>query len=344
MAPKKPGKNDDVCKHPLVDAINSKLEATQEDPRRRHLGGSVLGKKCPRAIWYGFRWAKKVLHKGRMLRLFNRGHREEARFVEWLRSVGVELYEFAPPEYVLVWDHAHEFHRYYTKDEFAQLQNKSDAWENVTGDPAHEQAAKFAGIQIPEPKQIRMRDVNGHLGGSLDGIGRYFPNVSQLLGFPYDEWGLTEFKTHGYDSFNKLIDLGVKVHKPEHWSQMQIYMKKRNLRFALYLAICKNTDRLWAEYILADSIAGEGLLSKAVDIIYAKKPPNRISKSPSWFDCKFCDYHGVCHMGEPMDKVCRTCIHASPANDGRWFCGQWNQLIPEDAELIACPRWQEIRD
>lgn len=341
---KAPGKNDDTCEHPILDAINAKIEKDQEDGRRRHLGGSVIGQKCARKIWYGFRWARRVYHKGRMLRLFNRGHREEERFVGWLRSIGVEIYDFAPPEYVLIFDHAHDCHRYFTKDEYNAQALKSDAWEDVTGDPGHEQAAQWAGITIPAPTQIRILDVNGHFGGSLDGIGRYFPGVAQILGLPHDEWGLTEFKTHGYDSWQKLRELGVKVHKPEHWSQMQVYMKKRNLRFGVYMAICKNTDRLWVEFVVADHIAGEGLISKATDIVYAKKPPAKISKSPSWFECKFCDFKDVCHGGEAMDKTCRTCVHATPANDGRWYCGHWRQLIPTEAETAGCGHWQEIRD
>lgn len=343
MAARIPTKNDDVCKHPIVDAINSAIEADQEDPRRRHLGGSLIGRKCSREIWYGFRWAKKNTHSGRMLRLFNRGHREEERLVAWLRRIGVELYEFAPREYVLIFDHAHDIYRFYTKDEYAAQQLKSDAWEDVSGDKDHEQAAKALGIEIPEPKQIRILDVMGHFGGSLDGIGRYFPGVTQLLGLPHDEWGLTEFKTHGEKSFNELIEKGMKEHKPEHYGQMQIYMKKRSLRFGVYIAICKNTDRLWIEFVLADPMKGEALLAKAKEIIHSKTPPPKISNSPAWFGCKFCDYRGLCHKDEHMEKNCRTCVSSVPAADGRWYCNRWNSLIPQDAEINGCANWQEIK-
>lgn len=345
MAPARPPtKNDDVCKHPIIDAINAAIERDQEDPRRRHLGGSLIGRKCSREIWYGFRWASKTLQSGRMLRLFNRGHREEARFVEWLRRIGVELYEYAPPDYVLLYHDGSDCYILKSVAEWEQTQITSEPLDDVTGDPLHERAARERGVEIPEPKQIRILDVMGHFGGSLDGIGRYFPGVTQLLGLPQDEWGLTEFKTHGEKSFNLLIEKGVKAHKPEHVAQMQIYMKKRGLRFGVYLAICKNTDRMWCEFVLADHMAGEGLIAKAKDIVHSSRPPKKLSQSPAWFECKFCDYRRICHMGEAMDKNCRTCVNSVPAVDGRWYCNLWKSLIPQDAEKDGCSSWQEIKD
>lgn len=63
---------------------------------RDHLGASVIGQDCARATWYGFRWVKFAVFSGRMLRLFNRGHREEERFVEWLRGIGCNVWEIDP--------------------------------------------------------------------------------------------------------------------------------------------------------------------------------------------------------------------------------------------------------
>lgn len=60
---------------------------------RSHLGASVIGRKCARSIWYGWRWSKKPKFDGRMLRLFNRGHLEEARFIAILLSIGCQIYQ-----------------------------------------------------------------------------------------------------------------------------------------------------------------------------------------------------------------------------------------------------------
>lgn len=56
---------------------------------RTHLGASLIGRPCARQLWYTFYWAKYAKHEGRLLRLFNRGHLEEARFIALLRSAGL---------------------------------------------------------------------------------------------------------------------------------------------------------------------------------------------------------------------------------------------------------------
>lgn len=81
-------------------------DAYQEDDgnHRSHLGASVIGGKCQRAIWYGFRWASKKLPRGkkgepklkaasRMMRLWNRGHLEEGRFIAMLLMIDVQVYQ-----------------------------------------------------------------------------------------------------------------------------------------------------------------------------------------------------------------------------------------------------------
>lgn len=66
---------------------------TDEDGHRSHMGASLIGGECARAIWYNFRWATKGNFNGRLLRLFNRGHLEEARFIALLLGIGCEVYQ-----------------------------------------------------------------------------------------------------------------------------------------------------------------------------------------------------------------------------------------------------------
>lgn len=68
----------------------------QEDSRRAHLGASVIGRQCERALWYSFRWARSVRHEGRLLRLFARGQLEEDRIVADLRRIGMTVMEVDP--------------------------------------------------------------------------------------------------------------------------------------------------------------------------------------------------------------------------------------------------------
>lgn len=92
-------------------AIDAAIEAAQDTGFRSHLGGSMIGRECAREVWYGFRWFKRSRHEARLLRLFDRGNLEEARFVEWLRAAGVHVEE-VDPETGKQWrvsDHAGHF-------------------------------------------------------------------------------------------------------------------------------------------------------------------------------------------------------------------------------------------
>lgn len=60
--------------------------------KRPHLGASLIGRECRRAIWYSFRWAIEPEFDGRILRLFSRGHEEEIKIIKELRKSGVVVY------------------------------------------------------------------------------------------------------------------------------------------------------------------------------------------------------------------------------------------------------------
>lgn len=69
---------------------------TYSSEHRDHLGASIIGEACFRRIWYSFRWCRSQLFDGRQLRLFNRGTREEERWIEWLRGIGFTVYDIDP--------------------------------------------------------------------------------------------------------------------------------------------------------------------------------------------------------------------------------------------------------
>jgi hypothetical protein len=81
---------------PTIAAIYAAWEAGANAGNRPHLGASVIGRECARALWFTFRWAKAPKHSGRLLRLFDRGQREEATFVAELRRAGVQVWEADP--------------------------------------------------------------------------------------------------------------------------------------------------------------------------------------------------------------------------------------------------------
>lgn len=76
-----------------VNRIFRDYEQRRGFPHRPHLGASQIGNSCERALWYQFHWAAHGDFDGRILRLFDTGNREEVRFIEELRRIGVEVWE-----------------------------------------------------------------------------------------------------------------------------------------------------------------------------------------------------------------------------------------------------------
>lgn len=81
----------------IVKAIDGMVAAERNRKRnRRHLGASMAGSPCGRAIFYSWRWFYSVQHGGRLHRLWERGHLEEARFIEYLAEVKIEIIDRDP--------------------------------------------------------------------------------------------------------------------------------------------------------------------------------------------------------------------------------------------------------
>jgi hypothetical protein len=76
----------------LLADIDAFCVSKYTDGHRGHLGASVIGDECNRALWYAFRWMHKEQFTGQKLRLFNRGHKEEDRLIEWIEGIGATVY------------------------------------------------------------------------------------------------------------------------------------------------------------------------------------------------------------------------------------------------------------
>lgn len=270
----------------LRPAIAACEDAYDDKPEelRSHLGASQLGNECLRALWYGFRWVGKGEDDPRMMRIWNRGHLEEGRFVALLRQLPG----------VTVWTHK------------------------------------------PDGSQFRASIYGVHSSGSCDGASLGTPDVP-------DEPLLDEFKTHKDSSFTDVARKGVKDAKPEHYIQMNMYMSRMYTRRALYMAVNKDTDHLHAEIVDYDPACDRYYTERAVLIVNAVNPPQRISNNPTWWKCKFCDFHGVCHAGKPVAVNCRTCRNSVVREDG-WYCGVGTHAgaLSKAQQFAGCQRHEKL--
>ena len=176
-----------------------------------------------------------------------------------------------------------------------------------------------------------------HFAGSCDGVAKGLPespNKAHLL----------EFKTHNHKSYAQLVKHGVEKSKPEHFAQMQVYMHGLELDRAMYMAVCKDTDELYAERIKYDKALALALVEKAKNIIATDTPPPGISAKAEFYKCKFCDHADVCHRGALPDVSCRTCIHAFADLTGGWKCCHHDRVITTSEQRQGCGKHLYLPD
>jgi hypothetical protein len=262
-------------KLPEHNTIAAAIDAAHEskvEPPRPHMGASGLGHPCDRWLWLSFRWAVIEPFPGRILRLFRRGHAEEASVIADLRSIGVDV---------------------------------SASQHRVT--------------------------LGGHVSGSLDGV------IESGLPGAGKTRHVLEIKTHSKKSFDELEAKGVATSKPMHYTQMQVYMLGSGIDRALYYAVLKDVDLIYTERVRLDKEAAQKAVARGNRNAMSDRMPEPLSADPSWYQCKWCAAHDLCHKSKLTKQVnCRTCAHSTATEAGAWYCDRWADSIPADAQPGGC--------
>jgi|GEM_PF-2069525 len=68
----------------IMEAVDEKMGKPMS--RRGYLGGSSLGKPCPRELWLQWRWCLPPLEGARLARIFALGHQLEDNIAEFIRK------------------------------------------------------------------------------------------------------------------------------------------------------------------------------------------------------------------------------------------------------------------
>jgi hypothetical protein len=182
--------------------------------------------------------------------------------------------------------------------------------------------------------QFEVSFLGGHLTGHTDGEVSGIPEAPKT---PH----LLECKSHNDKSFKELKKFGVRVSKPVHFSQMQIYMHGRSLTRALYLAVNKNDDEIYTERLEYDPAFAMQLVAKAERIVTADAAPPKLHEDPNakmaWA-CGYCPARGVCHGGDFAPRNCRTCLHSEPVLDGdaTWRCMKLGAILTKAMQERGC--------
>jgi hypothetical protein len=195
---------------------------------------------------------------------------------------------------------------------------------------------KAAGVDIRANGNEQQRISFGcHIGGSVDGI------IESGVPEAPNKRHIAEFKTHSKKSFDEVEAKGVQESKPMHYVQMQLYMHGTEIDRALYVAVCKDDDRLYIERVRYDAEVAVWALNRGRRIVTSPRMPEPCQgASPSWYQCKFCDGFDICHGSNQIkpDAVnCRTCAHSTALESGVWHCALHDMQIPTDASRKAYP-------
>lgn len=186
-----------------------------------------------------------------------------------------------------------------------------------------------AGVDIRANGNEQMRiEFAPHIGGSVDGIIEY--------GVPEapTKRHVAEFKTHSKKSFDEVERDGVEKAKPMHYVQMQLYMHGTEIDRALYVAVCKDDDRIYTERVRYNAEVALWALERGKRIVASTRMPEPCAgASPTWYLCKFCDGFDICHGSQKIkpDAVnCRTCAHSTARDDGWWCERAWIDIPREE--------------
>lgn len=178
-----------------------------------------------------------------------------------------------------------------------------------------------------------------HFQGNADGIITGLPQAPKA---PH----LLEIKTASDKMYKEMQKVGVKQAEPEHYAQMQIYMKwsidefgEDGCRRALYFVVNKDNDDIYTERLEFDPAFADAIISKALAVITAVEPPVGVSTDPTWYECKFCNYQAICHGTDVPAPTCRSCAHVTPEMDGtaRWSCGAHSADLTPAMQRQGCP-------
>ena len=188
------------------------------------------------------------------------------------------------------------------------------------------------GIDVRTSATQARVDFGAHVSGSVDAI------IESGVPEAPKKRHVAEFKTHSKKSFDELEKNGVEKAKLEHFVQMQLYMNGLKIDRALYVAVCKDDDRIYTERVHYQADIAEKYIARGRRLALEDRMPPPISTDPSWYRCKYCEAHEFCFETHLTKHVnCRTCAHSTAKEDSTWRCERHDaDGIPVEFQRQGC--------
>ncbi len=147
--------------------------------------------------------------------------------------------------------------------------------------------------------QFGFSAANGRIQGHVDGI---INDAPKDLGMSFP--ALWEAKSLNNKSWKDTVKRGLTLSKPVYAAQVALYQAYMEPSIpgissnpALFTAINKDTAEIYHELVPLDLALAQKASDKGVQVITACESHEllpRISNSPTFLDCKFCDYQNRC--------------------------------------------------
>lgn len=203
-------------------------------------------------------------------------------------------------------------------------------------------------------------DLGSHVSGSPDGI--IMSGVPEAPAKPH----LLEIKTMSRKAFDAVVKEKLKKANPVYWVQVHANMYGvtqsnvigRPVDRCLFIAVCKDDDRIYTERIKLDSAFAVEQIERGKQVALAERIPEPIFTNPSHWQAKWSPYYAVYFPGSATSEHwaklrrqregigaasrvcvnCRTCAHSTPHEGSGWRCEQYGKDIPVDFQRKGCDR------
>ncbi len=187
--------------------------------------------------------------------------------------------------------------------------------------------------------QFGATEHNGHFKGHADGF------ILGILEAP-KTWHVWEHKQSAEKKQKELTKLinadeknALEKWSPIYFAQGLLYMHYFKMNRHYLTCATPGGRHTISVRTDANQEKAQALIEKALIIIRSQTAPEKLSESPAYFECKWCDYYGLCHGEELPNINCRTCVHSTPELEGtagRWSCARYGKDISVADQRKAC--------
>lgn len=288
--------------HSAANQIDAWHEQHQSPPRP-HMGLSAAGNEDDRGLWLSFRWAFQEQFTGRILRLFRRGHLEEAVVVSDLQAIGCEVE--------------------YTGD--AQLHidfgsHVSGSCDGIIASGLPEAPNTVHLLEIKTISKARFEQLDKH--GVEKSTPEYYAQTQAYM------FGLTQLGLLGVDVERCFF---IAVCKDDD----RVYTERIKLNKDIARDAVARLQRIALSERIPEPVHVDPTFYKAkFSPYYAVYFPK--SATPDHM-AKLVSQRAGDGIESKVGVNCRTCAHSTPTESSEWLCAIYdNQAIPLSHQRLGC--------